>query len=137
MQRPPDFRERVACIEEKMATREEVDALRSTVESHRKGAFGGERHSVLGFRASRLRGPRLPVGEPVLHRADARGGEGGEAGDGGPPRHRDGGGGAPARGADHLAQDSVHQAAVRVSDSIATDILSGHGGGDDDVAIPP
>ena len=32
MQRPPDLAERVARIEEKMATRDEVDALRALVE---------------------------------------------------------------------------------------------------------
>ena len=32
MQRPPDLAERVARIEEKMATRDEVDALRARVE---------------------------------------------------------------------------------------------------------
>ena len=32
MQRPPDLTERVARIEEKMATRDEVDALRTLVE---------------------------------------------------------------------------------------------------------
>ena len=32
MQRPPDLHERVARIEEKMATREEVDALRARID---------------------------------------------------------------------------------------------------------
>ena len=32
MQRPPDLAERVARIEEKMATRDELDELRATVE---------------------------------------------------------------------------------------------------------
>ncbi|MDD9992357.1 MAG: hypothetical protein OXP75_11195 [Rhodospirillales bacterium] len=56
MPRPPDLQERVARIEEKMATREEVAALRAQVESRDASArwFRGTLSTaaiVLGFLA--------------------------------------------------------------------------------------
>ena len=56
MQRPPDLAERVARIEEKMATRDEVEELRAAVESQRASArwIGGALSTAviaLGFLA--------------------------------------------------------------------------------------